>query len=228
MRPMVVSLLLPAPVGPALVPGRGTGRSPRAVLGGRDRATFPGPGARHGYRGDHPGGVGRSGRASGELSLRSACGSAACAAPVTGRALPIGRTPSRWAHRSRTIGSSPGAAARDSSAISSRSSGSRAPSAATRRTRRATARPVTKYALPASRKVFGGSPRNPAQSSTDLARPFRGPSTRQVSCRVTSATVNPGTATPSRWTGPRSSPGTGPDVPVRETGVTAARCYRRS
>jgi len=78
----------------------------------------------------------------------AAGGSATWAAAVTGGAVRGGWMPSRWAQRCRMIGSSSGAVGRVSSASSSWLSGSRAPSAATRWTRWATVRPVTKYVLP--------------------------------------------------------------------------------
>jgi len=159
-------------------------------------------------------------------------GSATWASAVTGGAVRGGWMPSRWAQRCRMIGSSSGTVGRPSSAINSSLSGSRAPSAATRRTRWATVRPVTKYVLPASWKVLGGSPRNPAQSSTDLALPLSGPRTRQVSCRVTSGTVNPGTGVPSRSvTRPSSPPGAGrivADRPGSSAVVGRAGRYRWS
>ena len=45
--------------------------------------------------------------------------------------------------------------------------------------------------------MAGGSPRRPAQSSTDFARRFSGPRTRQASWDTTSWRVNPGTGVPA-------------------------------
>jgi hypothetical protein len=119
---------------------------------------------------------------------------------TSGRPVADRAGPSNNAHRVRRRWFSPDRDGRLTSCSRSAGSGRRTPAAATRWIRCPTASPDTPYRAPISRSTAGGACPNPAQSNTDLARPLRGPRTRQMSCETTSGTVLPGNGAASRVT----------------------------